>query len=337
MKHFVCMNILFPQPLPLGGHIRVVAFSTSLGVVPVDAREHAEHQFAKRGYRLSFGKHVMKQDVFRSTSVRERLQDFEVALRDPDVDLILAARGGFNVNQLFPHLDWNLIRRARKPIAGHSDITGLVNAIFARTGLVTYLAPNFSTLGAKLGNAYTWEFLFRALEQPESFVIESSARWSDDDWQHDQTHRRFYKNRGPVVLQPGHATGQSIGGNLCTFGLLQGTPWMPSLAGAIIFLEDDALTGTWTPQEFDRHLESLLQQKGSDKIQGLVLGRFQKKSEMTHEKLLAMIRAKPSLKSLPVVANVDFGHTSPQCTIPIGATADLRATNKAVSISFRQR
>ncbi|MBA5791105.1 LD-carboxypeptidase, partial [Escherichia coli] len=67
-----------------------------------------------------------------------------------------------------------------------------------------------------------------------------------------------------------------------TLNLLQGTEYMPNLAGTILFIEDDFMT---IPETFDRDLESLLSQPGADEIEGMVIGRFQQKTAMTAEKL----------------------------------------------------
>jgi muramoyltetrapeptide carboxypeptidase len=65
-----------------------------------------------------------------------------------------------------------------------------------------------------------------------------------------------------------------------------------------------------------------------------VIGRFQRKSLMTRELLTQIIASKPELAGLPVLANADFGHTSPMFTFPIGGTAELRAAPAAPALSI---
>lgn len=314
----------------------MLSLSTSLSVVPKQARDIAKRHLEAMGFRVTFGKHAMGRGIFRSASIGERLRDFDEALSEPRVRMILAARGGFCVNQLLPFLDFSKIRRSRKIICGHSDITALVNAVWARSGLVTYLGPNFSTLGMRRGAAYMLESFARVLGQ-EAVSPNPSARWSDDRWQDNQDKRIFLRNPGPFAIRTGEARGTIVGGNLCTLNLLQGTPYMPTLDGAMLWLEDDALTGKWTATEFDRNLESLLQQPGADRIRGLVIGRFQKASKMTRRHIEEIVRTKAVLNSVPVVAGLDFGHTAPQGTIPVGGIAELRATRRRVSVRIVQR
>lgn len=323
------MNTVFPEPLIKGAEIRVVSLSTSLRVVPVRVRAESQRRLEALGFRVTYGKHVLRSCLFRTASTEERLEDFNEALADPRVGAILASRGGFSVNQLLPFLDFALIRKSRKIICGHSDITALVNAVFARAGLVAYLGPNFSTIGRTQRADYTLEYFARALQQPESFFVEPSKRWGET--------RVVHRNSGPFTIHSGEAQGTIIGGNLCTFNLLQGTPFMPKLTGAILWFEDDDLTGKWCAQEFDRNLESVLQQPGAEQIRGLVIGRFQKASNMNREKMTEIIRTKSVFKKVPVVAGVDFGHTAPQCTLPIGALARVKAGPKRISLEVIQK
>jgi muramoyltetrapeptide carboxypeptidase len=109
---------------------------------------------------------------------------------------------------------------------------------------------------------------------------------------------------------------------LCTFNLLQGTPFMPALNGSVMFLEDDDQVRPW---DFDRDLVSLLQQPGFTGVRAVIIGRFQKATGMTRDLLAQIVVTKPELAGLPVIANVDFGHTTPVFTFPIGGTIEVSA------------
>lgn len=134
----------------------------------------------------------------------------------------------------------------------------------------------------------------------------------------------------PAPHPPGRIPGQIIGGNLCTLNLLQGTPWMPSVRDVVLFLEDDELSD---PVEFRRDLNSLMQLPDAHTVRGLVLGRFQNASGMAREDLEAIVATIPSLAGKPIVANVDFGHTTPLITFPIGGRVELHVAN-ATRITF---
>jgi muramoyltetrapeptide carboxypeptidase LdcA involved in peptidoglycan recycling len=150
----------------------------------------------------------------------------------------------------------------------------------------------------------------------------------------DQENREFIKNEGFKVINEGAAEGMTIGGNLCSFNLLQGTEYMPSLEDAILFIEDDELAGDYTAVVFDRDLQSLIQQPGFKGVKGIAIGRFQKASNMTMEKLTYIIKTKKELDNIPVVYGFDFGHTTPHLTFPLGGKASLIAKNNDVKLTI---
>ena len=301
--------------------MRVVAPALSRAVVMEhDNTSHIERRFAEMGLGLSFGEHVDEMDGLLSSSVQSRVDDLHVAFSDPEVAGILTVIGGFSSNELLPYLDWELIAANPKILCGYSDITALQNAIHARTGLVTYSGPHWSTFGMRdhFEESYTW--FVDALFGEATMDIRPATAWTDDTWFRDQDGRMLIPSDGWWPLQGGTATGTIVGGNLCTLNLLQGTANMPSLEGALLFLEDDFESH---PATFARDLASLLQTPEAKGIRGLVIGRFQQASRMTRE-LLALIVAKHSvLAGLPVLANADFGHTSPIVTFPIGGEAEV--------------
>ena len=85
---------------------------------------------------------------------------------------------------------------------------------------------------------------------------------------------------------------------------------------------------------FDRDLQSVIHQPGFEKIKGLVIGRCEIGSRMTVEKLKEIILSKLELKNIPVIANVDFGHTTPRITFPIGGVAEIEVGDNPSSIKI---
>src|SRR5579872_6700041 len=141
---------IFPQKLNPGDEIRIVAPSMSAKTLVKERRKIANVQLGKLGLRVSYGKHIDELDDFESSSIESRIVDLHEAFLDKNVKGIIAARGGFNSNQLFRYIDYNLIRKNPKIFGGYSDITGITNAIYAKTGLVTYSMPTYSHFGQKL-------------------------------------------------------------------------------------------------------------------------------------------------------------------------------------------
>jgi len=316
------MEVLFPPKLRGGDRVRIVAPSRSRArVIEHDHTAVVDARFAELGLQLSFGEHIDELDAFDSSPVRSRVDDLHAAFADPDVAGIFTVVGGYNSNELLPHLDWELIRANPKVLCGFSDITALQNAILARTGLVTYSGPHWATFGMRDHFEWTLRWFVEAVFEAAPIELTPSTEWTDDRWFVDQDHREVLPNEGWWEIQSGEASGRIVGANLGTLNLLQGSPNMPSLTGCLLMIEDDFET---TPATFARNLTSLLQVPDAAGVQGVVIGRFQRASQMTRSLLEQIVGNQPALSGLPVLANADFGHTSPMATLPIGGRASLR-------------
>jgi muramoyltetrapeptide carboxypeptidase len=325
------MKSLFPPKLHAGDEIRVVAPSRSMSIITQETQQNANQRFSQLGLKLTFGKHIHESDDFASTSIEARVDDLHAAFRDQNVKAVFTVIGGFNSNQLLDSLDWELIKMNPKILCGYSDITALQNAIYARTGLVTYSGPHYSYFGDRKSFDYALEYLKKCLFSDQPFGITPSEQWSDDRWFVNQVEREFIDNPGYLVINQGRAQGKILGGNLCTFNLLQGTAYFPAFdQDVVLFIEDDYDS---QPVDFDRDLQSLIHQPGFEYIRGIVIGRFQKKSQMTNDLLYQIIRSKKKLQDMPVLANADFGHTTPMFTFPIGGTVAI-ASGSDSSITF---
>lgn len=312
--------MLIPKKLKAGDEVRVIAPSRSLSIISKETRDIANRRFEELGLKLTFSKNCEIIDEFLSSSVEERVEDLHEAFLDKNIKAIFTVIGGHNVNQLLSSIDYEIIKNNPKIICGYSDTTALSNALYHKTGLVTYSGPSYSTLGMEKGIEYSLEYIKKCLFSEDSYQIDNPDKWSDDPWFMDQDNRTFYDDDGIKVIHDGKCEGKIIGGNLCTLNLLQGTEYMPDLSDTILFLEDDEVV---TPQDFDRDLQSLIHQKDFHKVKGLVIGKFQIKSKMSEGLLKKIIETKPKLKFIPVLYNVSFGHTTPHICFPIGGSIKI--------------
>ena len=325
------MDKIFPEKLKVGDEIRIIAPARSLSIISKENQEIANKRLEDLGLKLSFGKHVEEIDNFASSSIESRVEDLHDAFANKNVKAILTVIGGFNSNQLLRYIDWELIKNNPKIFCGFSDITALNNAIYTKTGLITYSGPHYSTFGQKLYFDYTLDYFKKCLFSNEPFEIKASDNWSDDAWYKDQDDRKLIKNPGWLVINEGEAQGTILGANLCTFNLLQGTEYFPDLTDSVLFLEDDEESA---PHDFDRDLQSLVHLPDFPKIKGLVIGRFQKASKMTDDLLTQIIKTKKELDNIPVVANIDFGHSDPKITFPIGGTCKLSISENSQNLQM---
>ena len=317
------MQKIIPERLKKGDKVMVIAPARGIKIIGQDCREIARQRLESLGLEVVFAPNTTDDnwDYMGSATVEKRVADIHTAFADKSVKAIMTIIGGFNSNQLVAHIDYDLIKNNPKIFCGFSDITALHSAIRTKTGLETYYGPHFSSLGMKHGCDYTFNHFVKMLVTDGKDEVEPSEIWSDDLWFLDQEKREFEANEGYWNIHSGQAKGEINGGNLGTFNLLLGTPYRPEFKpDTILFIED---TEDCALPVFERNLQALICQPDFKNVKGLVIGRFQKGSKVTREGLEYILNTKPELKDLPILANVDYGHSAPLLTIPLGGTATL--------------
>ena len=305
---------MIPNKLKYGDEIRVIAPSSCLSIVRKDIYDKALVYLESQGFNITFSKNSREVNEFSSSDIKSRVEDIHEAFSDKNVKMIITCIGGFNVNQILPYLDYELIKENPKILCGYSDITALLHAIYAKTGLVTYHGPHFSTFGFDLEAEYTQACFYDCVMKDDVVPVLPS-----------KSAKEYY------VIQEGVCEGEIIGGNLCTLNLLQGTPYMPDLKDKVLFIEDDNIMGDYFVYEFDRNLQSLLQVCGAESVKGIVFGRFEECCKLDQEVIKKIIKDKIA-SNIPVVFGVDFGHVFPMITYPIGGKVRIEAKGDEVDI-----
>lgn len=325
---------MIPEKLKSGDEVRIIAPSRSMKILGEDCIAIATERLEAMGLKVTYGKYVYEaDDDYMCASKEHRAEDLNDAFKDKNVKAILTVIGGFNSNQILNLIDYEAIKENPKILCGFSDITALLDTIYAKTGLVTYYGPHFSSLGMKKGCEYTIEHFKKMFFESEEIEVKSSESWSNDAWFIDQENREFIPNDGMFVINEGEAEGEIVGGNLCTLNLLQGTEYMPDISNKILFLEDDGMADKLFLVTFDRDLQSLIHMPEFKTVKGIVIGRAEKNTGMTKEKWIKLIKNKPELDNIPVIAGADFGHTTPIFTFPIGGKAKITADGKIIIMS----
>lgn len=317
---------MIPPKLKAGDHVRIIApahsFSPSF---TAEMREAAEKRLSGLELTVSYGKYVEERNEFDTTSIEKRLEDLHDAYADPKVRCIIPAMGGSSANQLLKYIDYDLVKKDPKVICGLSDITALAAALYAQTGIVTYYGPHFTMLGASKLVNYSIEHMRKTFFSEAPFPLTPSDHYCDSEWDT----QKIVNEDGFWPVNAGEAEGKAIGGNLLTLNFLLGSTFMPDLKNTILFLEANKVIDY---KDVQNTLQSILNQPDSDKVQGIIVGRFQKQTGMTRELFCKMIRSKKELENIPVVGNVDFGHTVPMLTFPIGGKVKLKVAEDKASV-----
>ena len=234
-----------------------------------------------------------------------RAEAIHALLRNPQVDLLLAARGGFGCARLFDRLDWGLLRRRRIPVVGYSDLSALHLAAL-RHGVCTGVA----------GPMVAVEFGRETRQPREREALGFAASSLRRVWQGGQS-VALPPGARLQVLKRGCAAGALVPATLSVLISLLGTRHLPALAGTILVLED-----VHEPAyRIDRCLTQLGQAGVLDRLAGLVFGSFTLGEDA--EWLPAVCAEFAARIDGPVAAGLPFGHCSPSVALPIGRQAVL--------------
>ena len=240
-----------------------------------------------------------------------RLEQLLAAVNNPEVELIIALRGGYGLSRLLPQIDFSLLAASKKLFVGHSDFTALQMGLLAQTGAVSFAGPmicdDFSRANvSEFTHTHFWQCLHN-----QSITIQSS-----------------YKGNPTLDVQ-----GTLWGGNLSMLVSLIGTPWMPNVEGGILFIEDV----NEHPYRVERMLLQLAHAGILQKQKAVLFGDFSayKLSEYDNgynfDSMLAFVRQHVSV---PMLQGLQFGHTLDKLTLPVGAKAYLQSDANGFSLAI---
>lgn len=240
-----------------------------------------------------------------------RLAQLYAAADDPEVQVVMAVRGGYGLTRLLPAIDFERLAASGKLFVGYSDITALQMGLMAKTGALSYAGPFLAgDFGAPEAVDFTLDDFWRCLAGPTHTIREAACG-------------------NPCV----EVSGTIWGGNLAMLASLVGTRYFPRIDGGILFAEDIGEH----PYRVERMVLQLQQAGVLERQQALVLGDFSgyRLSAMDNgydfDAMVAYLRA---ALPLPVLTGLSFGHIPRRVTIPFGAQARLASTGEGFSLTL---
>lgn len=289
----------------------------------------------EKGFLIREGKLTGKTDYYRSGSIKERAEEFNELLYDPSVKCMMSAIGGNNSNSLLPYLDYNFFKKNPKIIIGYSDVTAILLAIYAQTGVPTYYGP---AMVASFGEMppfvnETYEYFINLFHEQKSFpyLLPTPIHWTEEfiNWESQDRAKKLRKNN-LITLHGGKVKGRLIGGNLNTIQGIWGSKYMPEIKKGDILLIEDSLKDAAT---VERSFAFLKCNGVFDKIGGLILGKHELfKDQGSGKKPYEILQEVIGEVDIPILAEFDCCHTHPMLTLPLGGIIELDADNQKVSI-----
>ncbi len=262
--------------------------------------EETQEQLDRMGFLTKPGRHVMAHHGYLAGTDEQRAEDIMDMFIDPDVDAILALRGGWGCARMLPLLDYEAIRANPKALIGYSDITALLLAIYARSGLVTFHGP----VGRSNWSIRTVEAFLDVLMRGERLQL--------DPVEAEDRQTRLDPIR---PIRGGIAEGPLVGGNLSVVSALIGTPYLPDFAGHVVFFEEVSEQ----LYRVDRLLTQFILAGSFKDAAGIVFGQCARCTGDSGVDGMAWL-LRDHLLSLrkPTWTGAPIGHVSPVYTLPIG-------------------
>jgi muramoyltetrapeptide carboxypeptidase len=284
-------RIIRPPSLKPGATIGVVSPAG-----PADAHELEPglKRLAEEGFRLRLGPNILSRDGYLAGKDEVRVEDLHGMFVDAEIKAVFCARGGYGSMRLLDRLDYRMIRANPKPLVGYSDITALLLAVLQRSGIVTFHGPVVRDVARK--DEQNLKAMILALTANDRLDIPLDA---------------------DGIVRGGKSRGPLVGGNLSLICHMVGTRYLPSLRGAILFVED---TGE-PAYRLDRMLTHLRLSGHLEGLASLLAGDFEGCPDRgALKQILADVT---SGLDMPVAAGLPVGHGWRNLTLPMGVEAKI--------------
>ncbi len=256
---------------------------------------------------------ITSRSGFWAGSAERRADELHYFFDSQDIKAIMAVRGGYGSFGTLELLDYELIKNNPKPFIGYSDISILLNVLYAKTGIPVFHAP--MALGGFSNFAYDY-FNKVFFQKKTKICLKANPKTA-------------------YVINSGTAEGVLVGGNLTVLNSLLGTSYAPDYTNKILFLEDV----NEAPYKIHRMLTQMKAAGSFSKIKGIVLGIFSynenysennKSENFTNQKVFSLVF---NDLAVPVVCGFPFGHIKDNATIPVGNKARLNTNSKELTFS----
>lgn len=276
--------------------IGIIALS---GVIDKEKLNFAINNLKSLGYNVKLSKNIFDTNRYLAGNDNNKIKELEEFFSNPEIDIIMTARGGYGAIRLIDKINYNLLKNHPKIFTGFSDVTALLLMIYKKTGMVTYhglmATPDFGF------DCEIDEFSFRQFQ----------AAINDEE----------LNLEGNKIYRDGAAEGIIWGGNLATLVSLCGIDFIPN--EDFIFFAEDLNEPVY---KIDKMFTQLFNIKEFKKYcKGIVLGDF---LDCGNEKWLEEFFVEFSeIHQIPIVGGFKITHNRKKITIPIGKKAILSGAN----------
>ncbi|GGN29505.1 LD-carboxypeptidase [Lentzea pudingi] len=287
------------------------------------------------GFRVRIMPNARGARRWTSGTADERLADLHAAFEAPDVAGVLYSMGGQHSAQLLDGLDYGLVAANPKVFCGYSDATSLLTAVHVRTGLVTFygpaVIPQFGELPVPYAETVDHFLAVTGVAAAAGPLPNADYQVVDLDFSRREREQRPRDRQSApprAALRAGAATGAALAVCLPSARDLLGTPWQPDTAGRVLFI--DTPEPPYSAAAAAADIWHLRNAGLLDDLAAVVLGRpIGWTVDDVDGFLDAVVECIPT-PDVPIVRDVEFGHTNPIMTIPNGIEVAVAGVEIAI-------
>lgn len=277
--------------LNYGDKVGIVACSNGLDKSNIIKIKELETTLKAFGLTAIFSDKIYRKiSAFNGTG-KERAEVLMKFFKDSSIKAIFDVSGGDLANEVLDHLDFESIKNNPKPFVGYSDLSVILNSLYSKTGMKTYLYQIRNLIEINK-NKQIKEFKNTFMDSGND-LLTFNYEW----------------------IQGSSMEGIVVGGNLRCFLKLSGTEYMPDFQDKIIFLES---LGGDVPK-MTTYLTQYKQMGIFKKVKGIILGSY---TEMEREKyspsIVEIIKEVINNPNMPIIKTNEIGHGKDSKCIIIG-------------------
>lgn len=268
----------------------------------------------KRGHQVDIGDSCTALHGYFAGTDDLRINELHRYFSDPEIDIIICARGGWGTLRFLDKLDYDLIRANPKILVGYSDITTLQLALWKMSGLPSLSGPMV------------------AVEMGTDILPFTEEHFWNQLYNTGPEYQFTWDSKETEIWQEGQARGRLLGGCLSMVSHQLGTPYAPDFSDSVLFIEDVGEE----PFKMDRYLAHLKQNGIFKRINGLILGNFLDCEDENESR--KQVGIKDVLEEyfkdapFPVVYNFPYGHGMRKVSMPIGANVFLDTSGQSLTM-----
>lgn len=249
------------------------------------------------GLNIITSKYIYANNDTFSTSIKEKANALMELYTDNRIKAIFDISGGDMCNELLDKLDYNIIKESNKIFFGYSDLTAIINAIYTKTGNISYLYQ-IKNIASEYSNEQQKRFIDTIMLGKNSLI-----------------------NFDYSFIRGESMSGIVVGGNIRCLLKLAGTEYMPDFSEKILFLE--SLGGG--VERAVACLSQLRQLGVFNRIKGVILGQFTYMTENNCKPSIEeIILREIENEDIPIVRTQEIGHSKDSKAIKIGSFYKLQ-------------